>query len=73
MCKNYKSRPFVQKGGTGLTVVRRGGFHIRPGVFAAARGCRDDASIVPYKGYNTVGVAVSWLAAGLAVGRMERS
>ena len=36
--------------GCAPTVDRRGGFHIRPGVFAAARGFRDDASIVPYRG-----------------------
>ena len=32
-----------------MSVVCRGGFRIRPGAFAAARGPRDDASIVPYR------------------------
>ena len=36
--------------GCAPTVDRRGGFHIRPRVFAAAWGPRDDASIVPYRG-----------------------
>ena len=51
--QNAEKRNRSGAGGRGcwiLSVVRRGGFHIRPGAFAAARGLRDDASIVPYRG-----------------------
>ena len=45
----------------GRALNRRGGFHIRPGVFAPPRGSRDDASIVPYTGLQRRRVVVSRL------------